>query len=77
MTPPPQRFPQRVEPPPAPDDVVQIILPERLARVFEQRCLGTNTRGLTRLSPAIKFSEDDLPSYIIEVHGEPLPGTEP
>jgi hypothetical protein len=64
---------KRVEPPPEPDDIVQIVLPERFARLFEERCLGSHTRGHTRLSPAIKFSEDDLPTYIIEVTDDRFP----
>ena len=66
-------WPRRVEPSPGPDDVVQIVLPERLARVFEERCLGSHTRGHTRLSAPCKFSEDDLPSYIIEVTDDRFP----
>jgi hypothetical protein len=67
-----ETWPQRAEPP-ATDDLVQIILPERLARTFEERCLGSHTRGMTRLSPAMKFSADDLPTYIIEVTDDRFP----
>lgn len=48
------------------DDTVQIIMTERMARHFEERCLGqSNTVGNTCLAGPILFSEDDLPTYII------------
>ena len=53
--------------PPAPDDVVQVLMTEEMARRFEERCLGGNTRGKTSLSPPLLFSEDDLPTYIIQI----------
>lgn len=57
--------------PPADDDLVSIMVKESMARTFEERCLGpagVHTRGNTRLSPPVKFSDDDLPTYIIEVY---------
>lgn len=54
-------------------DLVELIVPESLARVFEERCLGANTRGLTRLSPPMRFSAGGLPSYIIEVTDDRFP----
>lgn len=52
----------------ADDDAVQVLMTERMARMFEERCLGKgNTRADTCLSPPVKFSEDDLPTYIIQV----------
>lgn len=53
--------------PPSAHDVVQVLMTEEMARLFEERCLGTNTRGMTSLSPPIRFTEDDLPTYIIQV----------
>lgn len=53
-----------------PEDTVQVVMSEEMARRFEARCLGRgNTVGETRLSPPIKF-EGDLPTYIIEVPPE-------
>jgi hypothetical protein len=43
---------------------------ERMARTFEQRCLGANTRGHTSLSPPLLFREDDVPTYIISAGTE-------
>lgn len=52
----------------ADDDVVQVLMTEKMARNFEARCLGKgNTQGDTSLSPPVKFSEDDVPTYIIQV----------
>lgn len=52
-------------PKPAPiperNDTVQVLMPEFLAREFEQRVLGQ-----LKLSPALLFSDDDCPTYIIE-----------
>lgn len=53
---------------PKPDDMVQVLMTEEMARRFEQRVLGKgNTRGHTYLSGPLTFSEDDLPTYIIGV----------
>jgi hypothetical protein len=53
---------------PEPGDVVQVLMTEEMARRFEARCLGReNTKGDTSLSPPLKFSEDDLPTYIIDI----------
>lgn len=56
---------------PEPEDTVQVLMPERMARLFEERCLGRHTVGNTKLSPPILFGEDggedDIPTYIIEV----------
>jgi hypothetical protein len=52
---------------PGDKDIVQVLMTEEMARRFEERCLGVNTRGMTRLSPPILFSEDDLPTYIIQI----------
>lgn len=60
-------FEVKPAPRPAPDDVVQVIMTERMARFFEARCLGVNTVGPTELAGPLLFSEDDLPTYIIGV----------
>jgi hypothetical protein len=52
---------------PAPADVVQVLMTEEMARRFEERCLGSHTRGFTRLSPPLLFGADDVPTYIIRV----------
>lgn len=57
----------RVTDQPQPDDVVQVLMTEEMARRFEQRCLREHTVGDTYLSPPLKFGEDDIPTYIIEV----------
>jgi hypothetical protein len=54
---------------PGPDDVVQVLMTEKMARRFEERCLGANTRGHTELSPPLLFREGDVPTYIIAVGG--------
>lgn len=55
-------------PKPEPNDVVQVMMTETMARNFEKRCLGKgNTRGHTYLSGPLLFSDDDLPTYIIGV----------
>lgn len=60
-------YPRAVDPP-EPDDVVAVLMSEKMARRFEQRCLGRgNTAGGTRLSPPVKFREDDVPTYVVEV----------
>jgi hypothetical protein len=60
-------FPQGA-PQPAPDDMVQVLMTEKMARNFEKRCLGTaHTQGDTCLSGPLLFSEDDVPTYIIGV----------
>lgn len=59
-------YPKRTDPPEG-ADVVQVLMTEDMARVFERRCLGQHTVGETRLSPPLVFSADDLPTYIIEV----------
>ena len=52
--------------PPQPDDVVQVLMTEEMARRFEARVLGKgNTVGHTYLSPPLKFAADDLPTYIM------------
>lgn len=59
-------YPRRTDPPIL-TDVVQVLMTEDMARRFEKRCLGINTRGDTKLSPPLVFHEGDLPTYIIEV----------
>jgi hypothetical protein len=59
--------PRVVTDPLQPRDVVQVLMTEAMARRFEQRCLGVNTVGETRLSPPLLFSEDDVPTYTIEI----------
>jgi hypothetical protein len=60
------KYPRTVSPP-ASHDVVQVLMTEEMARVFELRCLGSNTRGFTKLSEPMEFSEDDVATYTIEV----------
>lgn len=56
-------------PKPGPKDMVQVLMRENMARIFEQRCLGKgNTVGDTYLSGPVLFSEDDIPTYIIGVN---------
>jgi hypothetical protein len=55
---------------PEPEDVVQVLMTEDMARRFEERCLGVNTVGDTRLSSPLLFREDDVPTYIIETAKE-------
>jgi hypothetical protein len=62
----------RVTAAPARSDVVQVLMTEDMARRFEQRCLGPNTRGWTQLSPPLLFREDDVPTYIIDTAARPL-----
>lgn len=57
-------------PRPGPGDVVQALMTEEMARRFEARCLGKNARGETHLSGPLRFSSDDLPTYIIGVGGD-------
>lgn len=52
---------------PAPDDVVQVLMTEDMARRFEERCLGLNTAGPTQLAGPLLFGPDDVPTYIIGV----------
>lgn len=54
-------------PKPAPDEIVAVRMTEKMARVFEQRCLGHNTVGETELAGPLLFSEDDVPTYIIGI----------
>ncbi len=54
-------------PKPEPDDMVAVLMRESMARTFESRCLGRNTRGETELSGPLLFSEDDVPTYIIGI----------
>lgn len=56
-------------PSPAHEDIVQVVMTERMARVFEERCLGANTVGPTSLSPPMFFGDDHTPTYIIQVDG--------
>jgi hypothetical protein len=62
----------RPAPQPEPDDIVQVMMRESMARVFEERCLGDNTRGHTYLAVPLLFREDDFPTYIIGVAKERL-----
>jgi len=55
---------------PVGDDVVQVLMSENMARRFEARCLGGHTRGDTYLAGPVRFSKDDLPTYIIGTRGE-------
>lgn len=58
-------------PQPKPDDLVQVLMTEEMAREFEAHCLGKgNTVGNTRLFTPLQFSEDDLPTYIVHVGRE-------
>lgn len=50
-----------------PKEVVSVLMTEEMARRFEARCLKHNTKGYTQLAGPLLFSEDDLPSYIIQV----------
>lgn len=50
---------------PEPDDLVQVIMSERMARVFESKCLVA-----TYLAGPLLFSEDDLPTYTLGVRTE-------
>lgn len=52
---------------PGPNDTVQVLMTEEMARRFEARCLGDNTRGHTHLAGPLLFREDDLPTYIIGI----------
>jgi len=45
--------------------MVSVLMTEKMARVFEQRCLGEHTVGRTELAGPMIFSEDDVPTYII------------
>lgn len=63
---PEERWP-KLAPPAKPDEIVSVLMTEEMARRFEERCLGENTRGRTSLSPLLVFSPNDLPSYIIAV----------
>jgi hypothetical protein len=67
----PDDFPQGVSKP-KPNDMVSVMMPEEMARVFEERCLGTNTAGRTYLAGPVIFSEDDLPSYFIGIDPESI-----
>lgn len=59
-----------IAPAPAPEDIVQVVMTERMARRFEQQCLGRgNTVGETSLSPPMFFGDDHTPTYIIQVDG--------
>lgn len=55
---------------PAPNDVVAVMMTEDMARRFEKRCLGPNTRGWTELAGPLIFREDDVPTYIIGIGEE-------
>lgn len=52
---------------PQPGQVVQVVMTEYMARLFETRCLGRHTKGWTQLSPPMFFGDDDVPTYIISV----------
>jgi hypothetical protein len=54
---------------PAPEDVVQVLMTEKMARHFERECLGYHTVGHTYLAGPVLLSEDDSPTYIIGVDG--------
>lgn len=47
---------------PAPEDIVQVLMPEDLARRFERDVLGYRAS----LAGPLLFREDDLPTYIIQ-----------
>jgi hypothetical protein len=51
----------RVTDPPGSRDVVQILVPEHMARLFERELL---TPIGFELTPPMRFSEDDVPTYI-------------
>ncbi len=50
---------------PDPQDIVQVLMTEKMARLFEERVLNVD-EGFKLAGPLI-FSDDDLPTYIIEV----------
>lgn len=54
---------------PEPNEMVQVLMTEHMARRFEARCLGSrHTVGETHLVGPLIFSEDDsTPTYIIGV----------
>lgn len=59
-------WPKGTKRPTDPEDTVQIVMSEEMARRFEERCLGvTNTRGDSYLAGPLLFHEEDLPTYII------------
>jgi hypothetical protein len=55
----------RVTSPPEPEDVVQVLMTERMARMFEARCLGPSIVGEMGLGEPLLFAEDDVPTYTI------------
>lgn len=70
----PKKFLGRIEP----QDVVQVLMTEQMARNFEYHCLGPHTVAHTRLSVPLLFRQDDLPTYSIDIsdnHPTPLCGT--
>lgn len=63
---PPAEWPKGA-PKPESDDMVAVLMTERMARIFEQRCLGHHTAGESLLMGPLLFSEDDVPTYIIGI----------
>lgn len=54
---------------PKPTDLVQVLMPEHMAKTFETKCLGKdNTVGDTYLEGPLLFGDDDLPAYTIGVN---------
>lgn len=54
-------------PKPEPDDMVAVLMTERMARRFEKACLGRHTAGESQLTGPLLFSDDDVPTYIIGI----------
>lgn len=52
----------KTAPQPAAEDIVQVLMPEKTARLFEDKLL---TPIGAKFAPAVFFGPDDLPSYII------------
>lgn len=59
---------------PAADEVVSVLMTEEMARNFEKRCLGDNTRARTKLSPPLRFGPEDFPTYIIHIDDQEAEG---
>lgn len=52
----------KAAPAPAPEDMVQVLMPEKTARLFEANLIKPSGG---KFAPAVFFGPDDLPSYII------------
>jgi hypothetical protein len=58
----PDKFPKATSKP-KPEDVIQVLMSEQMARQFESSMLWPNAE----LAGPMVFSEDDVPTYIIGV----------